>query len=167
MTGLQTEFSFTLPKGYVDKQGQLHRRGTMRLATARDEIEPLRDPRVSGSDDPFLTVIVLSRVLTELGSVSQVTPNIIEELFTADLAYLQDFYGIINFGDPADLELLRRATAFEAAGATRPADSFDDGSGPDGSDTSVGPGAGPDGDDVENPTPRGRRAVIEEVKVGS
>ena len=55
MTGLQTEFDFTLPKGYVDSTGTLHRVGTMRLATARDEIEPLRDPRVSGPDDPFLT----------------------------------------------------------------------------------------------------------------
>lgn len=111
MTGLQTEFSFTLPKGYVDKHGTLHGQGTMRLATARDEIEPLRDPRVSGADDPFLTVIVLSRVITELGSVSQVTPNVIEHLFAADLAFLQDFYGIINFGDPADLEVLIRSVA--------------------------------------------------------
>ena len=83
MTGLQTEFDFTLPKGYVDSTGTLHRVGTMRLATARDEIEPLRDPRVSGPDDPFLTVIVLSRVVTRLGTLSQVTPREIENLFAA------------------------------------------------------------------------------------
>ena len=96
MSALQTEFDFTLPKGYVDSTGTLHRVGTMRLATARDEIEPLRDPRVSGADDPFLTVIVLSRVVTRLGSLSQVTPREIENLFAADLAFLQDLYRRIN-----------------------------------------------------------------------
>lgn len=106
MTGLQTEFSFTLPKGYVDSEGTLHRRGTMRLATARDEIEPLRDPRISGPDDPFLTVIVLSRVVTQLGTLSQVTPREIEGLFAADLAYLQDVYGVVNFGSDDDIASL-------------------------------------------------------------
>jgi hypothetical protein len=96
MSGLQTEFDFTLPKGYVDSTGTLHRVGTMRLATARDEIEPLRDPRVSGPDDPFLTVIVLSRVVTRLGTLSQVTPREIENLFAADLAFLQDLYNELN-----------------------------------------------------------------------
>jgi hypothetical protein len=110
MNGLQTEFEFTLPKGYVDSSGTLHRAGTMRLATARDEIEPLRDPRVSGPDDPFLTVIVLSRVISRLGSLSQVTPREIENLFAADLAFLQDLYGIINFGTADELEELRRST---------------------------------------------------------
>lgn len=100
---LQTEYEFTLPKGYVDKHGELHRDGTMRLATARDEIEPMRDLRVA-DNEAYLTVIVLSRVVTRLGSVSQVTPNMIEGLFAADLAYLQEVYGIINFGDPAMLE---------------------------------------------------------------
>lgn len=109
MAGLQTEFPFTLPKGYVDGEGRLHRDGTMRLATARDEIEPLRDPRVSGPDDPYLTILVLSRVVTELGSVPQVTTREIENLFAADLAFLQDLYGIINFGDPADVAALQRA----------------------------------------------------------
>jgi hypothetical protein len=99
---LETEFAFTLPKGYVDDSGMLHRHGTMRLATARDEIEPLRDPRISGADDPYLTILVISRVVTALGSLRQVTPNEIEGLFAADLAFLQDLYGIINFGDPAD-----------------------------------------------------------------
>ncbi|MFA7297609.1 MAG: hypothetical protein WC211_10585 [Dehalococcoidia bacterium] len=100
---LQTEFSFRLPRGYVDDNGQLHREGTMRLATARDEIEPLRDPRVR-ENEAYLTVIVLSRVITRLGTITQVTPKIIESLFAYDLAYLQDVYGIINFGDPSELD---------------------------------------------------------------
>jgi hypothetical protein len=109
MAGLQTEFPFTLPKGYVDGDGTLHRQGTMRLATARDEIEPLRDARVTGADDPYLTILVISRVITSLGTLRQVTPNEVEGLFAADLAFLQDLYGIINFGDPADVEVLQRA----------------------------------------------------------
>ena len=97
---LQTEHPFTLPKGYVDQHGTLHREGIMRLATARDEIEPLRDGRVK-ENDAYLTVIVLSRVITELGSLSQVTPKNIEGLFVSDLAYLQDFYRSINFDEKA------------------------------------------------------------------
>lgn len=100
---LQTEFPFTLPKGYVDEEGRLHRKGTMRLATARDEIQPLRDPRVK-ENEAYLTVILLSRVITELGSVDQVTPKTVEGMFAADLSYLQDFYQIVNFGDPSVLE---------------------------------------------------------------
>lgn len=102
---LQTEFAFKLPKGYVDEQGRVHADGLMRLATARDEIEPLRDPRVR-ENEAYLTVIVLSRVITRLGAITQMTPKIIEGLFASDLAYLQDVYGAINFGDPADLDLL-------------------------------------------------------------
>ncbi len=109
---LQTEFSFTLPKGYVDATGTLHRSGLMRLATARDEIEPLRDPRVK-ENEAYLTVIMLSRVITELGTVDQVTPKVIEGLFAADLAYLQDLYSIINFGDPASLESLEPGVPFD------------------------------------------------------
>lgn len=100
---LQTEFPFTLPKGFVDQHGTLHKQGTMRLATARDEIEPLRDARVK-ENEAYLTVIVLSRVITELGTLSQVTPKTVEGMFTADLAFLQDLYEIINFGDPSMLE---------------------------------------------------------------
>lgn len=114
---LQTEYEFTLPKGYVDKHGELHRSGTMRLATARDEIEPMRDLRVA-DNEAYLTVIVLSRVVTRLGGVSQVTPNIIEGLFAADLAYLQEFYGIVNFGDPAMLEELDAALPPSAPAST-------------------------------------------------
>lgn len=107
--GLQTEYGFTLPKGYVGPDGTLHRRGVMRLSTARDEIEPLRDPRITGPDDPYLTILVIARVITELGTLDQVTDREVEGLFAADLAFLQDLYGIINFGDPADAEALQRA----------------------------------------------------------
>ncbi len=100
---LQTEYPFTLPKGYVDDEGTLHRTGVMRLATARDEIQPQRDPRVQ-ENEAYLTVIMLSRVVIELGDIQQITPKVIEGLFAADLAYLQDFYSIINFGDPSVLE---------------------------------------------------------------
>jgi hypothetical protein len=109
VAGLQTEFTFTLPKGYVDSQGRLHRVGTMRLATARDEIEPLRDPRVTGPEDPYLTILVLSRVVTELGSLASIGVDVVENLFAADLAFLQDLYGIINFGTADDIAALERA----------------------------------------------------------
>lgn len=107
MAGLRTEFEFTLPKGYVGSDGVLHRHGVMRLATARDEIEPLRDRSIEGPDDPYLTVLVLARVITSLGSLPAVTPREVEGLFAADLAFLQDLYGIINFGDQADVEALQ------------------------------------------------------------
>jgi hypothetical protein len=107
MAGLRTEFSFTLPKGYVDADGGLHRRGTMRLATARDEIEPLRDRTIDGPDDPYLTILVLARVVTELGTITEFGVDEVEGLFAADLAFLQDLYGIINFGDQADVEALQ------------------------------------------------------------
>lgn len=92
---LQTEFDFTLPRGYIDDYGNLHKEGTMRLATAMDEIEPLRDPRVR-NNEAYLTVVLLSRVVTRLGTFREVSPGIIERLFAADLAYLQDFYQEIN-----------------------------------------------------------------------
>ena len=120
MAGLQTEFTFTLPKGYVDGEGSLHRVGIMRLATARDEIEPLRDSRVEGPDDPYLTILVLSRVITELGSLPQVGVREVENLFAADLAFLQDLYGIINFGSPADVEALQLAATGPAVPELEP-----------------------------------------------
>jgi hypothetical protein len=92
---LRTEFAFVLPRGYVDEDGNVHREGTMRLATARDEILPQRDPRVR-DNEAYLTVILLSRVLTRLGSVLQVTPATIEGLFASDLAFLQDLYRRVN-----------------------------------------------------------------------
>jgi hypothetical protein len=100
---LRTEYNFTLPKGYVGEDGTLHKQGVMRLATARDEIQPQRDPRVQ-ENEAYLTVIMLSRVVTELGELDRITPKVIEGLFAADMAYLQDFYSIINFGDPLVLE---------------------------------------------------------------
>lgn len=106
--GLETEFAFTLPRGYLAPSGELHRHGIMRLATARDEIEPLRDPRVSGSDDPFLTLIVLSRVITQLGSLRVISPREIEGLFAIDLAFLQELYGVVNFGTPAEVKAFLR-----------------------------------------------------------
>jgi hypothetical protein len=102
---LATEYQFTLPKGYVDGEGNLHRTGVMRLATARDEIEPLRDPRVA-QNDAYLTVAILARVVTELGTLPEVSTRTIEGLFAADMAYLQDLYGIVNFGDPEMLAAL-------------------------------------------------------------
>jgi hypothetical protein len=92
---LQTEFEFVLPKGFVDGQGVVHREGRMRLATAMDEITPLRDPRVR-ANEAYLVVILLSQVITRLGTMSRVTPETIESFFAADLAYLQDFYRQIN-----------------------------------------------------------------------
>jgi len=91
----QTEFEFTLPKGYVDEEGNLHKKGIMRLATAADEILPMKDARVQ-SNPAYLTVILLSRVISELGSVQAINTKLIENLFASDLSYLQEFYGRIN-----------------------------------------------------------------------
>jgi hypothetical protein len=91
----QTEYEFTLPLGYADKEGNVHREGVMRLATAADEILPLKDPRVQ-SNQAYLIIILLSRVITKLGSLPQINPKIIEELFAADLSFLQEFYNRIN-----------------------------------------------------------------------
>lgn len=107
MAGLRTEFDFTLPKGYISDDGVLHRNGVMRLATARDEIEPLRDRSIDGPDDPYLTILVLARVITQLGSMTEIGVSEVEGLFAADLAFLQDLYGIINFGDHQDVEALQ------------------------------------------------------------
>lgn len=93
--GLRTEFPFVLPRGYVDESGQVHRAGVMRLATARDEILPLKDPRVRQTE-AYLTVILLSRVITRLGSVDPINPSVIEGLFATDLSFLQDLYRRVN-----------------------------------------------------------------------
>ncbi len=92
---LQTEFEFALPRGYVDDSGNVHKQGTMRLATALDEITPLRDPRVT-ANQAYLAVILLARVITRLGSMTDVSTKVVEGLFSADFAYLQDFYRRIN-----------------------------------------------------------------------
>lgn len=111
---LTTQYEFTLPRGYVDREGEVHRKGLMRLATARDELEPLRDPTVQGPDDPRLTVLILARVVESLGTLDLVTPHEIEGLFAADLAFLQDFYGVINFGNQQEYEELLAAQAESA-----------------------------------------------------
>jgi hypothetical protein len=90
-----TEFEFTLPKGYLDAEGNLHRKGVMRLATAMDEIVPLRDPRVK-MNPAYATVIILARVITKLGALDEVTPLVVERFFAKDLDYLQKFYRQIN-----------------------------------------------------------------------
>lgn len=92
---LQTAFPFLLPHGYLDGDGNLHREGVMRLSTAFDEIAPMKDPRVQ-SNPGYLVIILLSRVITRLGDLSQVNPKIIENLFSADLAFLQSLYRRIN-----------------------------------------------------------------------
>ena len=92
---LQTEFEFTLPRGYVDGEGNLHKQGRMRMATAMDEIAPLRDLRVKGNQ-AYLAVILLARVITKLGSLPEVNTGVVEKMFSSDFAYLQDFYRRIN-----------------------------------------------------------------------
>jgi hypothetical protein len=92
---LRTEYPFVLPRGYVDDAGVVHREGVMRLATARDEILPQRDPRVR-DNEAYLTVLLLARVVTRLGTVPGITTGTIEGLFASDLAFLQDLYRRIN-----------------------------------------------------------------------
>jgi phosphoketolase len=102
---MQTEFLFELPRGYVDGEGRVHRQGVMRLATAMDEIAPLRDMRVR-ANEAYLSILLLSRVVTRLGDVQQVTTQVIENLFAADMAYLQDFYRRINETDANTIEVV-------------------------------------------------------------
>jgi hypothetical protein len=97
----QTEVEFTLPLGYLDPEGTRHRDGTMRLATAADEILPLKDPRVQ-QNAAYLIVILLSRVVTRLDGISQITPKVIEGLYSADLAHLQALYNDLNRLDGAE-----------------------------------------------------------------
>ncbi len=97
---LRTEYEFTLPCGFADEEGTLHRDGVMRRATAADEILPLGDPRVA-KNPAYLVVILLSRVVTRLGTLPLVSPKIVEGLWAADVAYLQDLYNEINRLEPA------------------------------------------------------------------
>jgi hypothetical protein len=92
---MQTEIAFTLPRGYLDPAGEVHRDGTMRLATARDEIEPLRDAEVR-QNGAYLTVLLLSRTITRIGAVTDVTPALVEGLYAADFDHLQKLYERIN-----------------------------------------------------------------------
>jgi len=91
----KTEFEFELPKGYVDSDGNVHKKGIMRLATAKDEILPLQDYRVQ-NNRAYLVIILLSRVISKLGDVKSINPSIVENLYSTDLQYLQDFYRKIN-----------------------------------------------------------------------
>lgn len=104
--GFQTEIEFELPRGYVDSGGVLHRRGVMRLATAADEILPLRDPRVT-QNESYLTVIVLSRVILRLGTLADIHTGVIEGLFASDLAYLQRLYERFNGGEEVEAQAAR------------------------------------------------------------
>ncbi|MGC9670026.1 hypothetical protein ACNTMW_26220 [Planosporangium sp. 12N6] len=92
---LQTEFEFELPRGYVDESGAVHRYGSMRLATARDELAPLIDLRVK-QNPAYLSIVLLSLVITRIGTITEVRAELVEKLFASDLAFLQDFYRRIN-----------------------------------------------------------------------
>jgi hypothetical protein len=162
VSSLRTSYEFTLPRGYVDGQGRLHKTGTMRLATARDELEPLRDPTVQGPDDPRLTILVLTRVVETLGSMELVTSYDIEGLFAVDLAFLQDFYGVINFGSQEEYDALVNAQASSSllgvGSAAAPAPAADQ------ADPEPGAAAGPAAPTAPTdpgPRPNLRRAVEE------
>jgi hypothetical protein len=101
---LQTEFEFVLPKGFLDDEGNLHQHGVMRMATAMDEVLPLQDPRVR-SNEAYLVIVLLARVITQLGTLERVTPSVIERMFSADVAFLQDLYQQINELDDRALEV--------------------------------------------------------------
>lgn len=109
-TRFQTEIEFTLPKGYIDQTGVLHRYGSMRLATAADEILPLRDPRVQ-QNPAYLAVIVLSRVIMKLGALPDIDLKIIEGLFASDFDYLQRLYEKLNSSDEVDVAVTTGALA--------------------------------------------------------
>jgi len=115
--GFQTEVEFELPKGYVDETGTLHRRGTMRLATAADEILPLRDPRVQ-ENEAYLAVIVLARVITRLGTLSDIHTGVIENLYASDLAYVQRLYEKLNASDESGVEVTTSETQWSNGGKT-------------------------------------------------
>lgn len=101
---LQTVYPFRLPKGYIDSDGNLHREGTMRLATAGDELRALRDPRVK-ADESYLNAVLLSQVIVSLGTISQMTPEMMEGLFIADMEYLQTLYDTINKSEKPQIQV--------------------------------------------------------------
>jgi len=113
--GFRTEVEFTLPRGYLDEHGVLHRQGVMRLATAADEILPLRDPRVQ-QNPAYLAIIVMARVVSRLGSLPQVDTRVVESLFAADLDYLQRLYERLNGAEEMDAAATPRAEAMHALG---------------------------------------------------
>ena len=101
---LQTMYPFRLPRGYVDGEGTLHREGQMRLATAGDELGALRDPRVK-ADESYMNPLILSKVITMLGTLPEVTPEVIEGLFVADMEFLQDMYDTINKAEQPQIQV--------------------------------------------------------------
>lgn len=100
----KTEFEFTLPKGFVDRDGNLHKKGIMRLATAKDEIAPLQDHRVRNNES-YMIIILLSRVITKLGDLKNVDTSTVEQLFSSDLDFLQRFYQKINSEESSDVKI--------------------------------------------------------------
>ncbi|MEO7060951.1 MAG: hypothetical protein ABI083_14615 [Lapillicoccus sp.] len=170
---LKTRYEFTLPRGYVDDSGRQHRTGVMRLATARDELAPLRDPTVTGPDDPRLTILVLTRVVEQLGDLELVTSHDIEGLFAVDLAFLQDFYGVINFGNQDEYEALLQSLAETSLVGTeraRPepvgATSSTDPTAPDSVASATAHGFGQPTSDTlsrDSSMPRPMRAAVEEL----
>lgn len=125
-----TEFEFTLPKGYLDGEGNLHRTGIMRLAKAIDEIVPLRDPRVQ-ANPAYATVIILSRVVNRLGVLDEVTPAIIENLFAADLNYLYNLYRHVNDLDEGQSHDSKSAIAGPLSAESKPESGTEQLPGPD------------------------------------
>ena len=110
---MQTVYDFELPKGYMDNSGEIHKKGKMRLATAGDEISATRDPRVLGNPS-YLSIVVLSKVITEMEGVEMVTTTLIEKLFTADMAFLQDMYQRINDIEPPVMDMYQKINNTEA-----------------------------------------------------
>lgn len=100
----QTEFEFVLPKGFVDKEGNIHKKGIMRLATAKDEISPLQDYRVRNNES-YMIIILLSRVISKLGDLKNIDSSTIEQLFSSDLDFLQRFYQKINSEESSDINI--------------------------------------------------------------
>lgn len=108
----ETQVEFELPKGYIDNKGEVHKRGVMRLANAADEIVPLNDPRVK-MNPGYLSILLLERVITQLGTLKSVNAHVIESLFTADMAYLQDLYQKINSVEPPQVTVICPKCAHE------------------------------------------------------
>ncbi|MDR2074584.1 MAG: phage tail assembly protein [Oscillospiraceae bacterium] len=104
MSDFEINFNFELPRGFVDENGKIHKKGVMRLASAADEIVPLNDPRVK-MNPGYLSILLLERVITELGTLPKIDTRVIESLFTADMAYLQDLYQKINSIEPPSMEV--------------------------------------------------------------
>ena len=105
MSSNDTQVTFELPKGFIDENGQVHKIGVMRLASAADEIIPMNDPRVK-MNPAYLSILILGRVVTKLGNLPKVDSRVIENLFTADMAYLQDLYQKINAIEPQEMDVV-------------------------------------------------------------